>query len=901
LKELKLDYFQLFFTGHSLGGWLAQITALIAKYPYLVNKTAEYCRLVQHEEEGCYVHTLVFDSPGCEQMLLKIADEFSMRYCIKTSIDVYSLDITSYFSAPNRINTFNRHVGKIYRIIIDFKDQTNSNNNLNFFDTAFQTLKQLLQIEEIKNWYQYNNKAHSIISILEAFDNSSPGKIYEVVDWPYCNLSNRQEYNDFFKFIQDYKLNNYHVDENHEHICPIRYKTKHFDENNCSMNVFTETEQNFLKIYEILRSDSKFFQPESLFNSIGDDKSKAQDILKTSQVKDGVVRFETAEKLRKFISYVKILLKLFPTVKAETIKQSFDYDIYRKFYQLESNQYLTCFDFKQNENKNKSEESLTDFLENKIKVWHMVVEKDTKIQVAIIYKVLERIQSEYNIVAISLDRLLNANQELPLIKLFEFNEMTHHLLLIEFKPNNDIVFNKFKDLLNNLISLNSKSKFIKIILVTQDGSYTNQELINNCLCNNISYKQTKPEGIKWNDLTSETQDKILEKKVLFQGKPLSLNELIQKDTQISKDELNELFDTKTLIKLLNNDLIKIGSELSFDDSFYISRSLSYQISINKDAFKKIDDTFVISGNISKQLSNNCIIVSNDEEALSKFKESSQIHWFKYEPYTQSYIWQRSNGNISGLRQYIEKKLEDEKCIVTGRITEVSNKSKIVIISDTAGMGKSTFLTYVSKLLKESSFNNNDSWLIRLNLNDFTDKLEQYRSFNIDTAIDFLSDNLETNFEKELFKLNMRSRKSIIMFDGFDEISPTYKNIVISLLQVLKNVVKQLWITTRPNMRVELEDNLEQFAYNLKPLSRQDQTNFLTKCWMHKLNISDSTKLKIYAEALLNNLIESIRDNELTGIPLQSRMLAEVYQKECESFYNSDLVKPVLDARLDLID
>ena len=108
---------------------------------------------------------------------------------------------------------------------------------------------------------------------------------------------------------------------------------------------------------------------------------------------------------------------------------------------------------------------------------------------------------------------------------------------------------------------------------------------------------------------------------------------------------------------------------------------------------------------------------------------------------------------------------------------------------------------------------------------------------------------------------------IIIFDGFDEISPTYKNIVIDLLKILKkSQIKQLWVTTRPNMRVELEDNLEQFAYNLKPLSRQDQTNFLTKCWMHKLNISDSTKLKIYAEALLNNLIESIRDNELTGIP-----------------------------------
>jgi len=140
-----------------------------------------------------------------------------------------------------------------------------------------------------------------------------------------------------------------------------------------------------------------------------------------------------------------------------------------------------------------------------------------------------------------------------------------------------------------------------------------------------------------------------------------------------------------------------------------------------------------------------------------------------------------------------------------------------------------------------------------------------------------------------------------MFDGFDEISPTYKNIVINLLQALKNYIKQLWITTRPNMREELEDNLEQFSYNLEPFSRQDQINFLTKYWMYKLNIPDSARLKTYAETLLDNLGTSINNNEFTGIPLQSRMLAEVFENDCKTFYNSDQVKPLLDARLDLID
>lgn len=78
------------------------ISVLTTKYPYLVNNTAQHWRVVQQNVQ----HSVVFDSPGCKKMLLKIA-----------SIDVYSLNITSYLSAMNRINTFNRHVGKIYRII----------------------------------------------------------------------------------------------------------------------------------------------------------------------------------------------------------------------------------------------------------------------------------------------------------------------------------------------------------------------------------------------------------------------------------------------------------------------------------------------------------------------------------------------------------------------------------------------------------------------------------------------------------------------------------------------------------------------------------------------------------------------------------------------------------------
>jgi len=42
-----------------------------------------------------------------------------------------------------------------------------------------------------------------------------------------------------------------------------------------------------------------------------------------------------------------------------------------------------------------------------------------------------------------------------------------------------------------------------------------------------------------------------------------------------------------------------------------------------------------------------------------------------------------------------------------------------------------------------------------------------------------------------------------MLDGFDEISPSYKETVIDLLQALRQTaVEQLCVTTRPHLREE---------------------------------------------------------------------------------------------------
>jgi len=94
------------------------------------------------------------------------------------------------------------------------------------------------------------------------------------------------------------------------------------------------------------------------------------------------------------------------------------------------------------------------------------------------------------------------------------------------------------------------------------------------------------------------------------------------------------------------------------------------------------------------------------------------------------------------------------------------------------------------------------------------------------------------FEKELFKQCshglQEATKVVLMLDGFDEISPKYKETVLDLLQDLNPIkqswIEQLWVTTRPHLRVELEDNLQQLCYTLEPFSEDNQVGFLIKFW-----------------------------------------------------------------------
>jgi hypothetical protein len=102
----------------------------------------------------------------------------------------------------------------------------------------------------------------------------------------------------------------------------------------------------------------------------------------------------------------------------------------------------------------------------------------------------------------------------------------------------------------------------------------------------------------------------------------------------------------------------------------------------------------------------------------------------------------------------------------------------------------------------------------------------------------------------------------------------------------------------------LQGNLQQLSYTLQPFSEFKQVEFLDKFWTDNLNLEEMNQhlLEIYAEVLIRKLAQSIsdEDKEFTGIPLQTRMLAEAFEDDFKSFYLSKKSEPELPQKLELL-
>jgi len=895
-KELEKVSFELFFTGHSLGGWLAQITTFTTEY--LEEKRGTFRMKMKtdntHEVTNSYhPHTVVFDSPGCENMLLKMERTFNIRG-IGRSFDFQHLDITSYLSAPNRFNTCNTHIGTIYRIFID--------------------LSRMSWME--KHSALYNRATHDVDKFVQAFDpetvqeskdDKGRRKILEVVDWPVTEgLTSGAECKDFFKWAKH--PNNYHPDvkdtvpnEDSKGYVLLRYQTKAYDECKNSLRVFTQDEREFLARYKSLRELQTQLNLKGCFSVMGDPEAvnKAQQNLQKYELDSESVRCLDASTLQTLIPYVKRLVRHFPSVKENIKDKLFPPDIMNMVYKYETMRNIDKI--RQSALKFQTEAvGLTEFLKSNQQIWQLrMTNGDVWTGITCVYQALQNTPctinylSEGNCTVLTLDWLLAINGMINLNALLA-SKKEPHLLMIACGTN-QIVKNELRNMFLDLFSNLKGKETVKIILTTQSENDITA-FIEETLGKGFIKRS---EQSTWSVLNACSRGKMLEKTVVFQGRKVALNQLTSAESMTDSLPLADLLQEKELI--IGKEYVPSACS-GYNEKYYIDRTFNHNIVIRQDIA-----TDARAGNFPDLLAS----TEQEFQQLCQHNPTRNVHWLEKDT-SGELFWQQSEGNLQALRKYIDnQETHSYAASDLDKLLQQAKHQRIMLIADKEGMGKTTVLTHLSKQIKDKF---PAHWMVIIDLNDYTEllKAKEGKKMDKEGILEFVSKyvlNLESHLEKELFKKAVEGNeisKVVVMVDGFDEISPKYKKTAIDILQVLKQTsLEQLWITTRPHLREELENNLQQLSYTLQPFSEKQQVEFLKKFWLRNPNLEamKPPRIEIYAEALIKNMAQTISDkeNELTGIPLQTHMLAEIFKKDFRIFYDSDKTQPELPQTLKLLE
>ncbi|EAT40147.1 AAEL008117-PA [Aedes aegypti] len=212
----------------------------------------------------------------------------------------------------------------------------------------------------------------------------------------------------------------------------------------------------------------------------------------------------------------------------------------------------------------------------------------------------------------------------------------------------------------------------------------------------------------------------------------------------------------------------------------------------------------------------------------------------------------------------------------------SNKSYVLI--GEPGMGKTTWMEHIAFGFQKTT--DMKVHLIYLN------KLHGKSKNGYDNAFEILRSELsELNLRSLETDLKSGAKQIMILLDGFDELADSCQALVIRIihqLMSLKNVY--LIVSGRRHKQKHLEFLLKTKAICLVPFKYEEQIEFLKAFWgVPKDDLEMLLKFRNFAI----NLIEKLHDNikaeyfSLTGLPLITRMLAEVYADDFQKFIISN--------------
>ncbi|XP_046402611.1 uncharacterized protein LOC124168433 isoform X1 [Ischnura elegans] len=430
-----------------------------------------------------------------------------------------------------------------------------------------------------------------------------------------------------------------------------------------------------------------------------------------------------------------------------------------------------------------------------------------------------------------------------------------------------------------------------------------------------SLKKLKQLEYVWNDLSEITKSDILKKRVNFVGRASTTREVVFNgvgdENKVDQFMMENVTSSDISLFLMDGEvnigkvtgLVARGSAEVIDQKCYMKRHFSGRcITFSDSLIRRHGELFVVKNptlsdlqcseikpsmvrvwnesNFDKYAHFYVLNDANEESINVAFERICSFHADKegihlLEYWRGKFLYIKSHGSVEGLLDYLRYDVEEvsipEEKFLNHQIClpSVHGDSGVVpvIIADDPGCGKSFILNnFVSCYRKKYS----GAWIVVVDLNFYAQEKSPLQLGKIGSSqtVDLIEVLLKmvghgsSSFERSLLKKYCEQDcKVIVMFDGFDEICPKYRENVLEFLVGLKSKTKvRVCASTRLHERRELELKLNVISFKLIPFNDLEQVDFLCRYWKANLKKYSGQERVKKMDSLEKEMTKWLREN-----------------------------------------
>ncbi|KAL7012750.1 hypothetical protein ACKWTF_015020 [Chironomus riparius] len=213
-----------------------------------------------------------------------------------------------------------------------------------------------------------------------------------------------------------------------------------------------------------------------------------------------------------------------------------------------------------------------------------------------------------------------------------------------------------------------------------------------------------------------------------------------------------------------------------------------------------------------------------------------------------------------------------------QVRENMEKSKIFILADHAGTGKTTIFKNCALKLKQSLPN---FWISFVNLRKCAKIFEKMSSdeLNSDKVLQMLVKivNPDSKLEQKIFTKLFAASKVVLLFDGVDEICPKFTTILAKIFKILmdSDVKNEFWISTRPHYASKLEAFFQTSSFTFALCTADEEEKIIKKILtVNKIPEDKLLEFSRKVQLCIQHRLESYR--ETMDNPMMIQMITELY-------------------------